>query len=418
MKNKLLFLCLFPLLAQAMDVGSLLRRINEEIEQEQVPAGSVMLVSNKGTEFSIPQNIAEQSKTLEFMISDMGTDRKILLNAISSQTLEEIINLLKSLYNHQDLRDKKLLDVLEQEVKISDPFALLAAANYLDIQPILELAARATARQELAKRKRWLATVIQGPLSKEAHTKLFTTFGQSKKDMLALIARYFFLLSGKKLTDVPQDSYGFSIQDYLDYNFAPLKSGGVSTAEKWGSPVIFYNKKSIVADRFDNLNSIYGLQNIADTDKNHLSFENFKFLTIKENFFNGLNLNKFTITRSCINAIPIEALKKLTALQYLTLSENHINLIPAGISELNSLIWLDLDENNITNIPKELSALNKLELLSLRENRIITIDQETINALAQMPFLRYLDLAHNPINLTTKQELRRALGNRVIFYDE
>ena len=112
----------------AMDFGALYRQATKEIE-EKVPAGQVILVSQDGKEFELPQNIAEQSQTLKGMIEDIGADRKIPIDTISSQTLEEIVNLLNALHKHQNLANKALLDAVENEVKITYFFAWLSTAD-------------------------------------------------------------------------------------------------------------------------------------------------------------------------------------------------------------------------------------------------------------------------------------------------
>lgn len=420
----------------AMDVGALYRQTQDVLEQ--VPAGQVILVSAEGKEFELSQNIAEQSITLKGMIEDIGANRKINLANISNQTLAEIVNLLNSLHQHQNLQDKAFLDVLEKDITIKDPFAILAAANYLDIKPIIELAARAIARQEMISRKGHTYSINAGPLKKETHDKLFKIFGNDKQDIILRIAHYFFLLSGKKFTDIPENAYGFSIQDYLDYK--PNNTDEIIQIITRRQPVGQY---IIVESDFKNVNSLKGLSTLA-TIKNYnfITLQDFSLVSsIKEIDLAGLDhIDSLVITNSGLKEIPVSALKQLPKLKHLVISESKIKVIPENMRELTKLFLfslekseiiefpnpiflppnlktLNLTENRITHIPHDIGILKHLINLSLINNKITHIDQKTIGVLAQMPALNELTLILNPLTQETQKALRDALGNKVKLRD-
>lgn len=420
----------------AMDVGALYRQTQDVLEQ--VPASQVILVSAEGKEFELPQNVAEQSITLKGMIEDIGANRKINLANISNQTLAEIVNLLNSLHQHQNLQDKALLDALEKDITIKDPFAILAAANYLDVQPIMELAARAIARQEMISRKGHTYSINAGPLRKETHDKLFKIFGNDKQNIVLLVARYFFLLSGKKFTDVPENLYGFSIQDYLDYK--PNNTEEVLERIARRQPVGQY---IIIESDFKNLNSLKGLSALA-TIKNYHSIilNNFSLLSsIKEIDLAGLDhVDSLEIVNSALKEIPVSALKQLPKLGRLVIDGSKIKVISENMRELKKLLVFKLDrseiiefpnptflppnlktlslmENNITHIPHDIGILKHLINLILMNNKITHIDQKTIGVLAQMPALNELTLILNPLTPETQKALRDALGNKVKLRD-
>lgn len=431
------FICASTVLG--MDFGALHRQTTQALEEEPVPAGQVILVSQEGKEFQLPQNVAQQSETLNEMLADIGAGRKIFLNNISSQVLEKIVNLLTSLHAHQDLSDKALLDVLEKDVAITDPFTILAAANYLDIQPIMELATRLIAQQEIAKRKGRFFTTHEGPLSKETHDKLFNLFGNDKSRIIPLISRYFFLLSGKNFTDARFDSYHYSIQDYLDYSpedDRPKVYRSFSVSQGMAN-----NDLQILLSV--NINNLKGLSSISGIKKGKkLNIIYAPSLSeIPEHIFIDLaDLEDLYINNSNLQVIPVNALKYLRNLKTLGLTGSKIKEIPSNIAELNGLQSLylynneiqaipdsialltnlsviNLNSNKISSIPKIIATLTKLTRIDLANNRITHIDQETINAIAQLPLLQILNLQDNPLDDQTKKALRDTLGHKAFFRD-
>jgi hypothetical protein len=423
-----------------MDFGALHRQTTKALEEEPVPAGQVILVSQEGQEFEMPQMVAEKSQTLKEMIGDIGAGRKIYLNAIPSKTLEEIVNLLKALHKYQNLEDKALLDAFEKDVAITDPFILLAAANYLDIQPIMELAARLIARQEINKSKSRFYTVQQGPLSKETHDKLFKLFGNDKSRIIPFISRYFFLLSGKNFTDIPFDSYHYSIQDYLDYspeNSVPQMVKALYIDREASN---HFNFRISLSSNINNLKGLNAIPEIKTSkelnimyarsiakipenlfvdfdDLEHLSIESSNLQTIPINALKNVrNLKNLTINYSGIKEIP-NNLSELKQLQKLDLNNNVIQTIPASVSSLSNLTVISLYKNKITVIPKEIAALKKLTRIDLPYNKITHIDQETINAIAQLPALKILNLLNNPLDDSTKKALRNTLDRKAFFLE-
>lgn len=189
----------------SMDFGALYRQATEAIE-EKVPAGQVILISKEGKEFQVPQNIAEQSKTLKAMIEDVSTNRKVPLNLISSQTLEEIVNLLIALHKHANVSNKALLDSIDQEVKVTDPYRLLEAANYLDIPSLITLVSRQIAK-ELASQEK--------DLSQKTYNKIVQKIKESR--LLESIFHQYYLLTGIKAHGFKPSIYTLTAQETQDY---------------------------------------------------------------------------------------------------------------------------------------------------------------------------------------------------------
>lgn len=198
----------------AMDIGQLYRQTQETLvkeiaeQQEQIPADKIVLISSDNVKFTVPLEAAKQSEMIKHLLADevTGLKKEIPLSKIASTTLKEIINLLTAMQQHQDLKGKKLLDKLEQEVPVSDIYELLKAANYLDIKPIIELATRAIAKG-LLKTNRELFE----PELKKIAQKI------EEKKLLEDVFHYYFLFTGIKIGGFPQSIYTVSAQEKGDY---------------------------------------------------------------------------------------------------------------------------------------------------------------------------------------------------------
>lgn len=200
MNKKTIFLYLFPTLILAMEAP-----ISKK--QPFIKPDIFKLVSKDNKEFVLPIEHAKQSQTLKNLLKDLKeADQQYLisLDRFSSKTIEEITTLLASLYHHNNLTGKALLDKLEQEIKISDPIQLLVASNYLDIPPLIALASRIIA-YKAAHAFSWQ------PAFKIQVTAI------EERELLKAIFHQYYLLTGQKTQGLPASTYTLTQQEQIDY---------------------------------------------------------------------------------------------------------------------------------------------------------------------------------------------------------
>ena len=332
----------------AMDVNKLLRDVKKEFTKDIQEADTITLISKEGQKFTLLNDVAKQSETIKSMMQDVLDDKRELpLQNISSVTLGEIAQLLHQLYLSRDIQnEKKLLDALEEKVKITDPFLLLAAANYLDIPPILNFAARAVARDEF-KQSSFLK---KSGLNK----KIAALFGTSSKDIMSLIAHYYFLLSSKKLKGVSEDSYGFSVQDYLDYEGSLPEEYHIKLKRdmrlRWGDKERDWMRGIVLDLRNRQLRSLNGLQNIEN--KRYVDF--------------------LTLSGNQLTEISADDLKDFEGLIRLDLYENKLKIVP--FPRLDHIKMIALNDNLLSGVPLSLGPLTTLKWLSIWNNPIKNVN--------------------------------------------
>lgn len=364
----------------AMDIGQLYRQTQETIEKEeagreaQIPADKILLISSDNQEFMVPVEIAKQSETIKHTIEDVGT-KIIPLANISGTLLKEVVDLLTALYENRNLKGKKLLDTLEQKVTITvDPFEFLRALNYLDIPDLLNLAARKVAQQEINKPKKTPFFAKKEPTLRK---KLVQIAGVSAQDMLKIVAKYYFLISGTKLKDVSENSYACSILDWFSYK-PELFS--------------FHHRKLNLDNR--NINDLEGIDTIPSIESvEELYLNNNQITQIPSGFLHLNNLKVLGLAKNQIAAIPqdISLLKNLYALY---LSYNKIIHIPDSFFDLSKLKLLYLDHNQITEISDRISQLQNLVNLDLSNNQIRRVPA----VISQLLNLESLNLSYNLID--------------------
>ena len=331
----------------AMDVNKLLRDVKKEFTKDIQEADTITLISKEGQKFTLLNDVAKQSETIKSMMQDVLDDKRELpLQNISSVTLGEIAQLLHQLYLSRDIQnEKKLLDALEEKVKITDPFLLLAAANYLDIPPILNFAARAVARDEF-KQSSFLK---KSGLNK----KIAALFGTSSKDIMSLIAHYYFLLSSKKLKGVSEDSYGFSVQDYLDYEGSLPEEYHIKLKRdmrlRWGDKERDWMRGIVLDLRNRQLRSLNGLQNIEN--KRYVDF-----LTLSGNQLTEISADDLKDFEGLIrldlyeNKLKIVSFPRLDHIKMIALNDNLLSGVPLSLGPLTTLKWLSIWNNPIKNV--------------------------------------------------------------------
>ncbi len=172
------------------------------MQQQAAQVPTITLISSEGEEFGVPREIALQSETLKGLLeapSEESATNQIPFSSISNETMADLSQVMKALYKHKDLKGAALFDAIASEVKVQDPMALLQAANFLDLKPLTEFIAR---------------LIVSNPAMRSQISKMISSLsiGTTKE-----LARYYYLITGTNLPGVDENSYGFSIQDYLDY---------------------------------------------------------------------------------------------------------------------------------------------------------------------------------------------------------
>jgi hypothetical protein len=151
-----------------------------------------------------------------------------------------------------------------------------------------------------------------------------------------------------------------------------------------------------------------------DLTGNHFQLENDEWLkgvpnVLKEldltgnclsQFMNGRHLTKLKRLILEKNTIARLSLQGLQNLEYLSLSNNHIEHLP-DMSDLKKLVYLDLSQNRILTGWNELEKLQSLRVLDLGDCRIDLSINEFHNFILQplrkLPKLEYLNFAGNSI---------------------
>jgi hypothetical protein len=93
-------------------------------------------------------------------------------------------------------------------------------------------------------------------------------------------------------------------------------------------------------------------------------------------------------------AVP-EAVRALTALEYLGLDDNNLAEIPEWIGDLSSLVELRIQGNALASLPPSLGALKDLRELHTRGNRLTSLP----STLCGLSSLRHLDLRDNKLEV-------------------
>ena len=269
-------------------------------EQAQALAQQITLISQEKNgetnSFRISRAVAERSGTIRNLLTGITQSANVIpFTNISGKTLEEVVHLLNALYEYRELQGKKLLDALDTKVAVKDPLELLKAVNYLDIPILVQLAARQIAGQEAVKST--IQKIYKIPLVQQ----IKTAFGASAPAILKLIEHYYVLVNGgKHIDEIPQDSYGFSLRDYLDYT------------------------PDLIAKRMDNERHSLNLSGLQLRD------------------LNGL-----------------ENLPQINLIKSLNLSQNQLTKLPNFIINLPHLDQLNIFQTKIRTIDPELFKLLK-----------------------------------------------------------
>lgn len=91
-----------------------------------------------------------------------------------------------------------------------------------------------------------------------------------------------------------------------------------------------------------------------------------------------------------------------TNLEYLSLKNDNLTIIPEGISKLYKLKILDLSGNNFKTLPKTIKSLSKLEVLYLNDEKQFDLEKN-IDILASLSSLKELHLENDNLKTLPKK---------------
>lgn len=336
------------------------------MQPEQPAPNMVTLVSTDGKEFQIPLNVAQESGTLNSLLTigiSEAAERKFPLE-FSSNVINEVIALMQVLHKNRYLKNHKkaLLDALDpylaNEILLNPAFT--KAIDFLDIPIIKDLIARTFAKRLLSKQLSFeqIEQIVKSAMGQE-----------SAGILLNNSARHYFLLTGKKILNIPESTYRFSIQDYLDYK--PEEFRTRMTGDK-------INLWNLSLNSLEGLQNLPGIQNITQLD-----LSNNYLQSIKPHSFAGLNkLEELYLDRNPLQSIEPEAFAGLPNLYLLALNNGELShLNPGTFAQLPHLRTLYLNANHLKDIqPVVLAGLPELEALYLGGNKIDRTKQAELNA--------------------------------------
>ncbi len=236
----------------------------------------VIIQTNDRKQVRVPTSLVQGMETLNRMQQDVGAQGEIPLQQISSTQLLPVLALMESAQDHPQLKGKKLYDAMSKDVHIADGIEVLKAVNYLDIKPPIDKPIIEFLAHELALAQ---DSPVWKPRRNIPLSEQLRDFGSdAAKNYGALIARNYFLRTGKNLPNLSQDmlnheNYAFSVKEYLDHkathNFLREKLGiyfsvGFDRFMPIGGPDVYSSRDGIpITNSVDlsklNINDIEGL---------------------------------------------------------------------------------------------------------------------------------------------------------------
>lgn len=347
----------------------------------------VVIQTNDQKQVRVPTSLVQMMGTLTSLQQEVGGQGEIPLQQISSSQLLPALALIESAHNHRQLRGQKLIDAMGKDVYIKDGIEVLKAVNYLDVKPtidkpVIEFLAHELA---LAQDSPWWKPRRNIPLNQQLRD-----FGpDAAKNYGALIARYYVLLTGKNLPNLPQEilthkNYAFSIKEYVEHPAAHD-----FLREKFGNNAFGYFPTR--SDRWMPMGGPDSLSQDSDGVRS-------------KNSNGDLNLSELNIN-------DIEGLSEYwrymhPAFQWrvatIHLDHNKIESLTKANS-FRALASMYPRDNNIPGV----------YALVLSDNKIVEINPVVFN---DLPDLRVVDLRNNPLSEENKQRLRAAHPNKLFRF--
>lgn len=346
-----------------------------------------IIQTNDRKQVKVPASFVQKLETLNRLQQDVGAQAEIPLQQISSAQLYHVLAIMESVQSHPQLRGQKLYDAMGKDVYITDGIEILKAVDYLDIKPpldkpVIEFLAREIAHGQDSPRWKPRRNI---PLSQQLRD-----FGSdAAKNYGALIARYYVLLTGKNLPNLPQEilthkNYAFSIKEYVEHPAAHD-----FLREKFGNNAFLQFPTR--SDRWMPMGGPDSLSQDSDGVRS-------------KNSNGDLNLSELNIN-------DIEGLSEYwrymhPAFQWrvatIHLDHNKIESLTKANS-FRALASMYPRDNNIPGV----------YALVLSDNKIVEINPVVFN---DLPDLRVVDLTNNPLSEENKQRLRAAHPNKLFRF--
>lgn len=115
-------------------------------------SNTITLQSNEGENFEVTKEQAEMSETIKGMLEDLdGGDGVVPLPEVSTEVLKKVVEYCEyhvgdsEKDSEEDAKTKKEWDTKFCDVEQETLFAIILAANYLDIKPLLDITCKTVA---------------------------------------------------------------------------------------------------------------------------------------------------------------------------------------------------------------------------------------------------------------------------------
>ncbi|TAH04801.1 MAG: leucine-rich repeat domain-containing protein [Sphingobacteriales bacterium] len=125
-----------------------------------------------------------------------------------------------------------------------------------------------------------------------------------------------------------------------------------------------------------------------------------EFKDLSEALKNPAQVYRLNLSNQKVS-IPDSVWEKFSNLEYLSLRNDHLKAIPAGIGNLGRLRVLDLSGNDFTYLPASFKNLSNLEELYLNDDKYFNLEQN-LPLLGSMSGLRSLHLENDGLKRIPK----------------
>lgn len=418
-------------------------------------AGYLHFMSDQDASFPLSSDFIDQLWSDAFLIMNQFYEKRDLKGKCQLDHVWH--SLLDTWLESMNTRDENgwyhinAQTIARAQQRFPDLLALFRVFDFLDYKKGLQLLARKIVANEL------LFSNVQDMIKKQEIGDTAT------KE----IARYYYLLRNNNMPGVDENSYGFSIRDYLD--FQPERIPGSKEphyVEGAGPDNIVLEDRTILSlsARSMRINDLKGLESIpyaanctslcisssqvccvdpcifeAFKKLKILSFSNNRIRSIPNQFLPGFSqLNYLSLSNNDLRELDPSIFLHLSALQELDLRNNKLRLLPPKIfSECTTLKKLLLAHNELQDLPETLvqgltnlerlycasnkinsvptnilAGLNNLEVVEFSDNPISELNSETFNRWSRLKYLHLWDL---PLSDDNKQQIKSALPSRAII---
>ena len=397
---------------------------------------TVSLQSLDGYEFELLVRQTQQSKTLEYLIEEVGTDKPIPLPNVTGKTLEIIVNLLiildqkipkdKDIYIPRAFQphvNEALKNATNKEV-----IDVFAAANFLDIPYILNGLAAVIAQRIpddiLEKSEKLLLEYSYPELKKEPEIEV-----KEEKSYAQSIEEFIIMAYEGIKKQVIEEETEEEIEEVVEIDdLTKAGLGDLLQASVVSKDIVPYVLKHIVFRRRSGVDEEYS---IADYIKEYgepstfagtqLSLTPREFgetrpkLTslfgIKE-ILNPETVIRLSFLNNCLVDFSLDVqgvekpFEKFINVKSLDLNRNRLRSLPVGIfSGLSKLELLDLRSNILGSslTPGVFAGLTKLRIIRLNNNQLSRLTPKVFAGLN----LQTINLKENPLSDSQRAEFRK-----------